>query len=437
MFNSLHSFPRQCAGVSRRNFFRLGALTLGSLALPEVLRQQARAGKSDKRTAVIQIFLGGGPGHIDTFDPKPDARSDDRGPYRAINTKVRGVQLSSLFPLLAGQMDKFSILRAVHHEADNHLPARHTMFTGQPAPGEHTTHNTRPAVGAVAAKFHGAHKDGLPAYVGLPRLNAFSGAASLGPGYDPFEVEDFGKATFGIKNLRLPVNLDKDRLAELKRIGATVEGMRKDLNKQVSREELEALMRAAAEIVADKATREALDLEKEKPQVREQYGRNTLGQSLLLARRLMEAGTTFVAVEDHGWDTHTDLKGQLDRKGPLLDRALATLAEDLSQRGLLNQVLVVAFGEFGRSPEINEAEGREHWNKVFSILLAGGGLRSGQVVGRSDTRGAEPESRKLGPEDVLATVYRVLGIDPKQTVPDEKGKPVPLLPSGVPVKELV
>ena len=437
MFDSLSNFLGRYAGVSRRSFFRLGALAMGGLALPEVLRQQARAGKSDKRTAVIQIFLSGGPSHIDTFDPKPDARADDRGPYRAINTRVRGLQLGSLFPLLAGQMDKFSVLHAVHHAEARHLPASHLMFTGHPAPGQFSTRNTMPSAGAVAAKFRGAHKEGLPAYLGVPHLNTFSSAATLGPGYDPFEVEDVGKATFSIKNLRLPINLDKDRLAELKRIGATMPGLRRDLNKQVSREDLEALTRAAAEVVASKVTREALDLEKEKPQVRDQYGRAILGQSLLLARRLVEAGTTFVAVEDHGWDMHSDLKGQMDRKGPVLDRALAALVEDLAQRGLLQQVLVVVFGEFGRSPEMNEAEGREHWNKVFSVLLAGGGLRSGQVVGRSNTRGAEPEGRSLSPADVLATMYRVLGIDLKQTVVDEKGQSVPLLPAGSPIKELI
>ncbi len=421
-------------GASRRDFLHAGAAALGSVSLPQLLHGQSRSRPGRRDSAVIEVVLSGGPSQLDTFDPKPGAPAEVRGPYRAIRTNVPGIDLAERFPLLARQMDRFSVLRAVSHQTLNHLAAEHYQLTGHRPAGEHPLVSERPAAGAVAARFRGARAPGVPAYVCVPRFLPCGHAAYLGASFDPFEVTDPNHEEYGERSLHLPLNLDRRKVASLRALRASCSFLRRPGDATAT--DARAIARARAALTS-RATRQAADIDRERAEVRDRYGRTGIGQACLLARRLVEAGTTFVAVEDHGWDMHSHLRQRVDDKAAALDRALATLAADLTERGLLGRVLLVVHGEFGRAPRLNRAGGRDDWSGVYSVLLGGGGLRGGQVVGASSARGDAPRDRPLRPEDVLATVYHVLGIDPRQRVRDERGRLRPLLDRGTPVRELI
>jgi uncharacterized protein (DUF1501 family) len=427
-----------CDGVSRRTFLRVGGLALGGLTLSDLLRGRANASspRTTRDTAVIQLVLAGGPPHHETFDPKPDAPPEFRGSYQAISTNVSGIQLCELFPQLARHMDKYSILRSVYHNNGSHSPGRHWMLTGYPPIQPQRNDNERPATGAVAAKFRGANRPGVPAYVCTPNVR-FGQAAYLGVGYNPFEVGDPNQKNFSVRNLRLPAGIDAGRVDDRRRLLATFDQLRRDVDTHKVLAGMDSFTREAFTMMTGQAAREAFDLEREAPQLRERYGTNTLGQSCLLARRLVEAGVTFVTIQDGGWDMHGNIKRAMDAKGPILDQALASLADDLAVRGLAERVMVIVLGEFGRTPKVNNNAGRDHWGNVFSVLIGGGGLRSGVAVGASNVKGEFPKDRPLRPEDVLATLYHVLGIDHHQTVLDNSGRPMHLLPGGTPIRELL
>jgi hypothetical protein len=421
-------------GIDRRHFLRVGALTVGGAALP-ALAGAGRAEPSARADAVIQLILAGGPSHLETFDPKPAAPAAYRGPYRTIKTNVPGIDLPELYPLLAKYLDRFVLLRSVAHDSDGHRPALHRTLTGAAPVATESGGPERPAVGAVVARCRGGRRADVPAYVGIPRMPPLAGAAFLGPGCDAFDAGDPNRGEYSARRVSLPLGLDRQRQAEFRRLGIAGPGMPRQ-DAPMSPAEREAADAAEA-VLHVPAARTAFDLEAEKPGLRDRYGRTSLGQGLLLARRLVEAGVPFVTVEDHGWDLHVNLKQGMDRQGPCLDRALAALAGDLAERGLLGRVLLLVHGEFGRSPQVNAGGGRDHWPGVYSVLLGGGGLRTGQVVGASSARGESPHDRPLRPEDVLATVYHVLGIDPRQTVPDAGGRPVPLLAGGTAIREVL
>jgi uncharacterized protein (DUF1501 family) len=346
------------------------------------------------------------------------------------------VVVSELFPLLAQQMDRLVLLRSVAHGLHDHARAKHLMFTGFRALDLRPTGNEAPAVGAVTARFRGANQQGVPAYVAVPRVFPFLDAGYLGVGYDPFELTDPGPEAPQLRTLRPAVALDAERLAGLARHKIVLTGQRRAADSNLTGNALAAASQTAATLAGSTAMTAALDLSRETAAVRDRYGRSALGQRLLLARRLVQAGVTFVTVEDVGWDMHGQLKRQMDRKGPVLDQALSALVDDLSGRGLLGKVLVVVGGEFGRTAKFNRTRGRGDWGGVFTMLLAGG-LRGGQVVGSSDALGQTPQTRPLSPQDVLATIYTALGIDYRQTVKDATGQPVPLLADGTPIKELL
>ena len=429
---------------SRRRFLTAGALAAGGVALPG-LTGHAAAEASAPRTAVIHVFLSGGPSQHDTFDPKPDAPAEVRGPFRSIPTALPGVRVTELFPRIAGMMDRLSVLRSVHHGDGSHHHSYHWMLTGYYPQNLQFYVNQRPAVGSVVARFRGPNHPGLPPYVSVPRASGYGTAAYLGVGHNPFPVDDPNAPGFAVRDLQLPAGVTHELLADRRALHRSFDRMRRDLDTHGVAAGMDSFGRAALDLVSGPAARQALDLTREDPRLRDAYGRTRLGQGCLLARRLVEAGVTYVLIEDYEfmeWDLHgapsaTTVEAGTKVKGPHLDRALSALVNDLDDRGMLQQVLVLVHGEFGRTPQVNPAGGRDHWGNVFSVLLAGGGLRHGQVVGSSTAKGEHPKDRPLRPDDMLATAYHVLGIDPRQTPPDQTGRPRELLEHPEPIRELV
>jgi uncharacterized protein (DUF1501 family) len=433
------------AEISRRAFLEttVSAGTAG-LALPSILAARALAQEVTQPvddTAVIQIWLGGGPTHFETYDPKPDAPAEYRGPFKAIPTKLPGVQVCELLPRHAQIMDKVAILRSVYHNSGDHDYGMHVCTTGKSTRSE-------PCVGSYVAKIRGGGTT-LPPYVHLgfqPTENLgfqpHFKANYLGTGYDPFYVtDDPANAKFDVPNLQLADGVTLDRLSDRKSLLAHFDGLRREFDTNGAAESLDHFGRVAFDMVTGAQAREAFDLSQEDEATREHYGMHRWGQSCLLARRLVEAGVSFVTVnfDPHSFtfDMHGNVKTGMENAGPRMDSAIPALVEDLYERGLDERVLVIAWGEFGRTPKINGSGGRDHWGEVMSVLLAGGGLRVGQVIGSSTAKGEVPKDRPIEPYDVLATVYRHLNIDPRMTFPDTVGRPMSLLEKGQVISELI
>ena len=429
--------------VSRRTVLQVGSLALGPFSLSHLLRCRAETAprsQSPGDMAVIHIFLGGGPSHIDTFDLKPAAPAEIRGEFRPIATCLPGVQISEYLPLLAQALDRVAIVRsAVAHSEASHLPASHWMVTGyRPAPG--TTSNVNPYCGAVIAKVRGARAPVMPAYVSIPRRQVLGAAAYLGPAYNPFTTESDPNADdYAVRNLAIPGDIDAARLNDRQALLRGFDRLSADIDRSGEFRGLDKFSREALNIVTGDRARQAFDIRSEAAATRDLYGRTAAGQRCLLARRLVEAGVTFVTVLAGGeWDTHTNSFATLkDKSLPPFDRALAALVRDLHERGLDQNVLVLVSGEFGRTPKINPKAGRDHWPGAMSVLFAGGGLRMGQVVGATNGHGQHPATRSYSPGDVLATIYHVLGINTRQEFHDRSGRPLRVLPEGRPIPELL
>lgn len=419
---------------------RVGSLACGALTLADYLRLRALAAPADRppETAVIQVFMGGGPSHIDTVDMKPDAPAEIRGEFRPIATRVSGIQVCEHLPHLAAAMGRVAIVRSVAHGTASHLPASHWMMTGyEPAPS--TTTNVNPSVGALVARLRGSNVSGMPAYVSIPRRQLLGGSAYLGSPYNPFTPEsDPNSPNFAVRNLNVPAGISAVRLDDRRGLLEQLDRMRAGADRG-EYAGIDRFSREAMEIVTGAQAQRAFDLSREDSATRDRYGRTSAGQACLLARRLVEAGVTLVKVLSGGeWDTHANNFATLKNKSlPLVDQALATLVADLYERGLDRRVLVLVCGEFGRTPTINAAAGRDHWPGAFSVLFSGGGLSVGQVVGATDRRAAHPITRPYSPGDVLATVYRHLGIDTSREFHDRSGRPMRVLNEGRPIPELV
>jgi hypothetical protein len=423
--------------VSRRTMLRVGSLALGGLTLSDCLRARAAAGKP-RDTAVIHVFMGGGPSQIDLYDLKPDAPAEIRGEFRPISTAVPGVQLCEHLPHLAGAMKCVTIVRSVSHLEPGHLPASHWMMTGHRPPPS-TTKNVNPSCGSVVAQARGSNIQGLPAYVSIPRRQLLGAAAFLGSAYNPFTIEsDPNSEQYKVRNLDFPNEMSVMRLKDRADLLHKLDQLRRDSDRAGEFQAIDKFSREAIELVSGAEARQAFDLSREPTATREFYGRTSAGQSCLLARRLVEAGVTFVTVLSGGeWDTHADNFSVLKNKSlPLVDRALAALVTDLYQRGLDRRVLLLVSGEFGRTPKINPQAGRDHWPGAFSVLFAGGGMNVGRVIGATDRQAMYPVTHPYSPGDVLATVYDFLGIDTGQVFHDRLGRPVPILPEGRPIAEL-
>lgn len=431
-----------CDGVPRRNLLRAGALGLGGLTLPRLLRQRAEAatstGVSSPKTSVIYIELAGGPTHFETYDPKPRAPAEFRGPLGTVSTNVPGVVLSELMVEQAKIMDRLAILRSVTHDSSSHGTSAHLCQTGYYLQDRQARTNDNPCVGTVASKLRGANAAGLPAYVALPRMMRYGASAYLGKGFNAFESNgDPNSPKFSVGNLTLNAKINFDRLDERRGLLSALDHGQRIADNQGVADSLDQFTREAFELVTSDRARQAFDMSAEDPRVRDRYGRNTMGQSLLLARRLVEAGVTFVTVQIGGWDDHGQIARSMQRKGPSYDAGVAALVADLYDRGLDRDVMLVSMGEFGRTPRVNTNAGRDHWGSVMSVLMAGGGLKVGQVVGSSTSKGETPHDTPVRPENILATVYQHLGIDPSQTFDDLSGRPRYILERREPVADLV
>jgi uncharacterized protein (DUF1501 family) len=439
-----------CTGLTRRNFLQAGALGLGGLALADLGRLRAESPKTARHTSVILFWLSGGPGHMETWDPKPDAVAQYRGPFGAIRTRVPGILFGELLPGMARVADRLAILRSVNHGSGDHTKANHWMLTGYEGPAFNVPDfkvQRRPSLGSATAKLRGPGKGGMPPYVAVPHLrggtdNFFHYAAYLGGASNPFIVEsDPNTPAFRVKGLSLASGMSFRRLEDRKQILAAVDQFRQVGERRAA--DRDAHYQRAFHLLTSKQVVHAFDIGSEPAAVRDQYGRHTFGQSALLARRLVEAGVAFVTVNCVPWDHHGTAGRYPTAKGaklliPPLDRAVAALIEDLSQRGLYERTLVVAMGEFGRTPRMNADGGRDHWGNTFSVLMGCGSMSMGQAIGKSDPRGAYVVDRPITPQDVAATVFQHLGIESRKVAfADTQGRPVPLIETGEPIRELL
>ena len=438
---------RYCDGLSRRSFMKVGVLGLSGLALPTLLQHRAlarKAGRSLRDTAVILLWLDGGPTHMDTYDPKPDAPKEYRGPFGVTRTNVPGVFLNELLVRHAEVMDRLALVRSVHHNTGDHYAGAHWMLTGYHGSTAARLEPMYPSAGSITARVRGANQPGMPAYVAVPvaasvgLVPGYHGGAYLGTSYHPFQTGgDPNSARFNVRNLTLPGGLTLEQLEQRRKLLGQFDRMRRDLDSSGALPDMDHFQAEAYELVSGPRARRAFDLSTEDPRLRDRYGRHQWGQSCLLARRLVEAGVTFVTIHMGGWDNHGQIESAMKYKLPILDRALGTLVQDLSDRGLFDRVAICVCGEFGRTPRVNASAGRDHWGQAMSVLLAGGGLRGGTVVGATTAKGEYPKDRPMTPEDILATLYHVLGIDTQMQFTDPSGRPHPILGRGEPIRELV
>ena len=441
MFTLLGKPYSSCDRVTRREALQVGRLALGGLTLADQLRRNATASPQRTRdTAVIQIFLGGGPSHIDMYDMKPAAPVEIRGEFREISTAVPGYRICEHLPRQAAILDKLAIVRSVTHTNATHLPASHWMQTGYEdtlaTPGK----NTYPSTGSVTARVRGPMTQGMPTYVAVPRGQAFSYAAYLGPTYAPFTTQvEPNDERFHVPNLQLPAGMSRQRLEDRGQLLGALDRLQRSSDAWGRIGATDAYYHEALDMITRPDVVRAFDIASEPESVRERYGRTSMGQNCLLARRLVEAGVSYVScLSGGGWDTHVDnFRPQRELLLPRLDRAISALVTDLFDRGLDQRVLVNVMGEFGRTPKVNQDAGRDHWPGAFCALFAGGGLKMGQMIGTTDSHAAYPTSRPYSPGDVLATIYHVLGIDTDDTFVDHAGRPTRVLPNGQAIPELI
>ncbi len=438
---------RRCDGVARRDFLRVGALSAMGMTLPDLLRRRSWANTDSPRAKnCILIWLDGGPSHLEMFDPKPDAPVEIRGPLKPISTSVAGIQLSESMPKIADRMHRLSIVRSVTSTLGEHNFGTHYLLTGyRPTPAIEY-----PFFGSVVTHVRQTLQD-LPPNIAIPSLRVgggkYRGNGYLPPSTFPFELRaDPAAKDFRIPDLQFHEAMSDLRLQRRREYVKRLERLESAVEKDdgVSGD---AAFDQAFRLMTSAPAREAFNLDQEPREVREQYGPKTVGQGCLLARRLVERGVPFVTVNNPGWDTHRDMytrlvEGYTGARVPVglvpsLDRALSSLIDDLVQRGLLDETLIVVMGEFGRTPRLNTDGGRDHWPRAFSVLLAGAGIPGGQVVGASDSIGESPHERPVTPADLAATIYTLLGIDPNMRLTSPDGRPVPLNLDGVALPELI
>ena len=414
-----------CDGISRRNFLKIGAFGAG-LSLAEMLRLRAAAEGKTTPKAAIMIYLPGGPSHMDMYDLKPEAPAEFRGEFKPIATNVAGVQICEHFPRQARMWDKLAVIRSVQPIAEEHSDSE--TSTGYPEQINRTAHH--PSLGAVVSKLRGSTNNDIPPYVSLRGMAPGTEPGFLGVAHRPFTPDGPG-----FNNLRLAAGIDAMRHGDRKDLLAKFDTVRRDIDASGTMKGLDAFAQRAFDMVASGQVRKALDLTREDPRVRDRYKDV---EQFLTARRLIEAGVGCVTLAIGGWDTHGSNFKTLKAQLPQVDRGLANLIQDLHDRGMEKDVVTVMWGEFGRTPKINGSDaGRDHWPAVMSALVAGGGLKMGQAIGASSARGEYPKDRKVTPSQVLATIYKSLGIDPAMTFPNGTGRPVYILDDREPVTELL
>lgn len=447
----------RCPGpIRRRAFLHWGSLALGGLTLPDVL---AARGAERTDTSVILLYLHGGPSQLETYDLKPGAPTEYRSVFRPIASKVPGLDLCELFPLQARIADKFALVRSVHHTMTSHTDGGIEVLTGKtptrPDPTS-TSISEHPDLGAFASRVRGFGPGAIPPYVAIPNKLYMVRPSYLGLQHGPFAAHDPSAAGYTLPGLALPTGVTPPRLSERRSLREQFDVLRRELDGQGQMAGTDQFRALAFQMLTSPQTAQAFDLDRENARLRDRYGRNIWGQGCLLARRLAEAGTAVITLyintpqvgpEFTNWDDHIQNAGRpghfaeyMKVRLPYLDRALSALIEDVYARGLDRRIMVAVLGEFGRTPRLSHnanGTGRDHWPDAMTVLLSGGGLRVGQVVGATNSRAEYPSQRPYTPRDILATMYRHLGIDASRTFADSTGRPVPILTDGRPISELV
>jgi hypothetical protein len=444
---------RNREGLSRRDCVTLGVGCLAGGGFVDLLRlvgqaNEAKPSRPSRRPAsCILIWMDGGPSHFETFDPKPDAPAEIRGELGAISTKISGVHFSEHLPRLAGIADKLAIVRSVCHNQGNHGAGNHYMMTGAPPRipvGCGAFVSFHPSLGSVTAYERG-NQGGLPAYFSMPSMSRSGGPNFLGAKFAPFVVaDDPNKKDFRVRDVAPPAGLADSRFLTRRDLRGVVDRLAR-IPDEAAGDPVRALdeyYEQGYSLVTSPDAQRAFDISVESDKMRERYGRNPFGQRALLARRLVEAGVPFVTLYDGGWDHHSDIFGAIAKRLPPFENAIATLIEDLEERGLLESTLIVALGEFGRTPKIStlpdqKKAGRDHWANAMSILFAGCGTPGGQVIGATDRTGHSAVERILSPENFVSTVYGKLGIEPGKIYYAPNGRPAHLVSDPTPIKELM
>ena len=436
--------PIQCNDLpwhfSRREFLHVGMIGGLGLTLPEFLRMKANGAqkfyesKEGKAKSIIHIYLPGGMAHQESFDPKPYAPLEYRGPMGHIPTKITGERFGETFKETAKIADKITVCRSMSHGEASHERGTHNMFTGyRPSPALKF-----PSMGSVVSHEFGSRKS-LPPYVCIPNVpNEFAGSGYLSSAYGPFGLgSDPAEGSFSVRDLGLPKDISLDRFDRRKSILNTVDDHFRKLEKSDKLNAMDQFYTDAYQLISSKEAREAFDLNKEDDKLRDRYGRNAAGQRILMARRLVESGVRFVSLTYGGWDHHGNIKNAFEKQAPDLDKAYATLISDLDDRGLLDETLVMISSEFGRTPKINQNNGWDHWPRVFSVVLAGGGIKRGSIYGSSDAFAAMPEENPLSVEDLATTIYNQLGIVADKELMAPGDRPIEIVDGGKVVKELL
>ena len=436
----MDSGSRYARSLSRRGFLHVGTCTALGLSLGDFFRMKARADQKHyesvegKAKSVIHIFLPGGMAHQESFDPKPLAPPEYRGPLGAINSNVEGIQFGELWKNTSQVADKLVVVRSMTHGEAAHERGTHNMFTGyRPSPALQY-----PSFGSVISHEFGS-KNSLPPYVCIPgQPNEFAGSGYLSSAYGPFSLgADPAGGSFKVQDLALPGGITEGRFNRRRSILDGIDNHFKALEKSDALTAMDTFYQDAYKLISSPQARDAFALDKEADKLKDEYGRNEAGMRLLMARRLVESGVRFVSVTYGGWDHHDNIQGAMGGQVPNFDKAYARLINDLSERGLLDSTLVMVTSEFGRTPKINATAGRDHWPKVFSVLLAGGGLKKGMVYGSSDALGAEPENDPMTVENLAATVYHQLGINSDKELMAPGARPIEIVDGGNVITDIV
>jgi hypothetical protein len=432
--SGLRSNPA-CDGKSRRDFHKIGALGLGGLTLTDLLKARAAqsdTGKQTRNTSVVWLWLGGGPTHVETFDPKMSAPAEFRSITGAVKTNVPGMDLGGNFNKLAKVSDKFAVVRSFAHRNSGHGGGTHWVMTGYDfPPADNGQAPIKPGLGSILSRHRGANnaETGLPTYVRLGGILG-DGPSWLGSAYSPFDTSGNSR-----QNMDLRVTLD--RLQDRRSLLKSFDTMQRNVDRSGLASGLDSIESQAFDLILSRA-RDAFDIKREDPKVRDRYGvKDALGGQMLMARRLCEAGVGFVTLHYGGWDMHGNIKQAMDNLGPKVDEAVAAFIEDVNNRGLEKDILLVISGEFGRTPRINGSAGRDHWAPLSTLALSGGGLKMGQVVGESTAKVEVPKTTPITPQDLMATVFHVLGIPQDLHYKDQTGRPIPMIDGGKPIAELV
>jgi uncharacterized protein (DUF1501 family) len=452
---SLNRESGHAGPLGRRSFLKLGASGLAGFSLADIARARSAASSSASDTSVILFWLDGGPSHMDLYDMKPDAPAEYRGIWKPIRTNVPGMDMTELFPRQAKTAHRMSIIRSLHHGTGDHFGGGHRILTAKDM-GVSGANNAPkfPSLGAIASMQLGPRRTGMPAYVGLPNASSiglvpgYFGGHFLGKAFDPFMPGgDPNSARYSVKNLDLAGGLSLEKIDDRRSLQQRFDKVSAALDRSETVRAMDKFDQQAIDFVRGAAARTAFQIDREDVRLRDRYGRTSWGQSALVARRLVEAGSTFVTLTYGGWDHHWDLQKGMENYLPQVDAAVSALLEDLDERGMLEKTLVMVMGEFSRTPKMNDGgnggpprsmgtPGRDHWGNAMFCVMAGGGVQGGRIVGSTEKLGQAPKSRPVTPAQLHATVYKVLGIPNDLMLTDPTGRPVSPLEQAKPVDEL-